>query len=202
MLSLYSAQLPNIHLSKIMCDLGRSKTSSSVLCFIRAGLAQRSCWRWMSWLIAVSPHKSSIWCRWLSRSFSETLFPCCPKRWVSESLFFCCQFTTWSVVLNLNHHGNPWWQTFCLDGHTRRTRLPLQPVSCHCLPSRHLTASVVVVLFLLCIVTDNRNNLKCHSDEITWAVPTKRRQSTVSCEADQILKTMSLSGRCCDERGG
>lgn len=31
MLSLYSDQLPNIHLSKIMCDLGRSKSTSSVL---------------------------------------------------------------------------------------------------------------------------------------------------------------------------
>lgn len=74
----------------------RSKTSSSVLLFIRAGLAQKSCWRWMSWLTAVSPHKSSIWCRWSSPSFSETLFPCCPKRWVPEPPFFCYQFTTWS----------------------------------------------------------------------------------------------------------
>ena len=69
-----------------VCYLGYDIVLNPVLMCCRAGLAPRSCWRWMSWLTAVSPHKSSIWCRWSSRSFSETSSPCCPKRWVPESL--------------------------------------------------------------------------------------------------------------------
>lgn len=75
------------------------------------------------------------------------------------------------------------------------------PASLSCLhpPSHHLAAFVVGVLCLLRIITDNTNNLKCHTDDkITQAVFfTKPPQFSVSGVADQILNTLSLFATCC-----
>lgn len=49
--------------------------------------------------------------------------------------------------------------------------------------------------FLLCIISDNTNNLKCHPDDkITQGILTKLPQSTVSGVVDQILLTPCLAG--------